>query len=104
VIGIPTYKTPNVYTVTFKDGSIAEYTDDLFTADNSSISTEKSLLPHWIKGGTNATLFLHDMPKPCHGTLQCTSNNCWIFYPRKQNPRKQTDTNGILLKDLAANC
>jgi hypothetical protein len=28
VIGIPTYNTPDVYTVTFKDGSISEYTSD----------------------------------------------------------------------------
>jgi hypothetical protein len=69
VIGIPTYNTPNVYTVVFKDGTIAEYTDDLLTATSSSISPSKSLLPSWIKGGSNATLFLNNMPKPRHGTL-----------------------------------
>jgi len=39
VIGIPTYNTPNVYTVSFKDGSIAEYTDDLLSAVSSPISS-----------------------------------------------------------------
>jgi hypothetical protein len=32
VVGIPTYNTPNIYTVAFKDGSISEYTDDLLSA------------------------------------------------------------------------
>ena len=39
------------------------------------------------------------MPKPRHGTLQCNSDDCWIFFPGKQ-----TDTNGILMNDLEANC
>ncbi len=39
------------------------------------------------------------MPKPRHGTLQCNSDDCWIFFPGKQ-----TDTNGILMKDPEANC
>jgi len=34
--------------------------------DNSSI-TDCSILPHWVKGGANATLFLSDMSKPRHG-------------------------------------
>jgi hypothetical protein len=40
----------------------------------------------------NATLFLHDMPKPRHGTIQLTDDKNWIFYPGKQ-----TTTNGIPL-------
>jgi hypothetical protein len=32
IIGIPTYQTPDVYTVVFKDGSISEYTEDLLSA------------------------------------------------------------------------
>jgi len=98
VIDIPTYNTPNVYTVVFKDGTIAEYTDDLLTATSSSISPSKSLLPSWIKGGSNATLFLNNIPKPRYGTLQIEDDN-WIFYPGKQ-----TNTNGINLPDLEANC
>jgi hypothetical protein len=99
VIGIPTYNTPNVYTVTFKDGTLADYTDDLLSAATTSLSPRKSLLPSWIKGGSNATLFLHDMPKPKHGTLHLTGDKDWIFFPGKQ-----TTTNGISLPDLEANC
>jgi hypothetical protein len=99
VIGIPTYNNPNVYTVTFKDGTIAEYTDDLLSAATTSLSQRKSLLPSWIKGGSNATLFLHDMPKPKHGTLHLTEDKDWIFFPGKQ-----TTTNGISLPNLEANC
>jgi len=32
IIGIPTYQTPDIYTVVFKDGSISEYTEDLLSA------------------------------------------------------------------------
>jgi hypothetical protein len=28
-----------------------------------------TILPSWIKGGANATLFLNNMPKPRHGKL-----------------------------------
>jgi hypothetical protein len=62
-------------------------------------SPTKSLLPSWTKGGSNATLFLHNMPKPRHGTLQLNENQEWILYPGKQ-----TSTNGIPLPDLVANC
>ena len=99
VICIPTYSSPNIYTVTFKDGTIAEYTDDLLSVAHVTPSPTKSLLPSWIKGGSNATLFLHNMPKPRHGTLQLNENQEWIFYPGKQ-----TSTNGIPLPDLVANC
>jgi hypothetical protein len=45
VIGIPTYNTPNVYTVSFCDGYIADYMDDQLSAVTSPLSTKKSLLP-----------------------------------------------------------
>jgi len=65
VIGLPTYSHPDVYTVAFKDGSIAEYTTDLLSAAHStSPSPSSSLLPSWIIDGANATLFLHSMTKP----------------------------------------
>jgi hypothetical protein len=46
IIGIPTYDTPSIYTVAFKDGSISEYTADLLSAAliPASISVG-SLLP-----------------------------------------------------------
>jgi hypothetical protein len=70
IIGLPTYDNPNLYTVVFKDGSILQYLDDILSnvPDNESTSV-KPLLPSWIKGGANATLFLHNMSKPRHGTL-----------------------------------
>jgi hypothetical protein len=58
-----------------------------------------NLLPSWIKGGVNATLILHDMAKPRHGTLHPSSGDDWNFYPGKQ-----TSSNGILLANLTANC
>jgi hypothetical protein len=51
VVGIPTYTTPNIYTVVFKDGSISEYTADLLSAvPTCTQMDESSLLPSWIKG------------------------------------------------------
>jgi len=91
IIGLPSYDNPNVYTVSFKDGSISEYTDDLLSAAAmpTSVNTS-SLLPKWVQGGTNATLFLTSMAKPRHGTLGLSADNLWYFY--------------ILLPDLTANC
>jgi hypothetical protein len=98
VVGIPTYTTPNIYTIAFRDGSISEYTDDLLSAapDLPSI-TSKSLLPSWIKGGANATLFLNNMSKPQHGKLQLLDENIWYFFRGKSKE-------GIILQDLSANC
>jgi hypothetical protein len=98
VIGIPTYDTPNIYTVCYRDGSIAEYLDEQLSAVNSTVSTKPTLIPSWIKEGCNATLFLTDMPTPCHGILRQLSNNCWHFYPGKGT------SDGIPLNDLDANC
>jgi hypothetical protein len=96
IIGIPTYQSPNIYIVSFKDGSISEYTEDLLSLAPTNLADTPTLLPSWIKGGANATLFLTSMSKPCHGTLQYTSDN-WNFFPGKP-------TEGILLPDLQANC
>jgi hypothetical protein len=96
VIGIPTYHTPDTYTVVFKDGSISEYTESLLSAALSSSSTSPpTLLPSWVKGGANATLFLHSMSKPRHRTLQINKNNEWHFYAGKS-------TVGTPLPDLSA--
>ncbi len=97
IIGIPTYQTPDVYTVVFKDGSISEYTEDLLSAaPNPVCSNTSSLLPSWVKGGANTTLFLNDMSKPRHGTLQLGQDNNWYFCAGKS-------TQGTLLPDLSAN-
>jgi len=96
VIGIPTYQSPNIYTVSFKDGSISEYTEDLLSLAPIPLVDTPTLLPSWIQGGANATLFLDSMSKPRHGTLRCTSDN-WYFFPGKS-------TEGILLPDFQANC
>jgi len=101
VIGIPTYSNPNVYTVTFRDGSIAKYTDDdLLSLVPPSHTSVPSLLPHWVKGGCNATIFLSTMPKPRHGILHLSTDSQWIFQPGKT----VGDHDGILLPDLEANC
>jgi hypothetical protein len=99
IVGIPLYDHPNVYTVSFKDGSISEYNQDLLglVPEHCPIKTS-TLLPPWVKGGANATLFLHTMPKPRHGTLQQNQDGTWSFYPGKSS------TDGITLSNLEANC
>lgn len=80
VIGIPSYDRPDIYRVVFKDGSIAEYRDDMLEASNSSFpSPPAPLLPSWIQGGSNVTLFLLHMAKPCHGKLNLQPDNTWPF-------------------------
>jgi len=98
IISIPTYQSPDIYTVVFKDGSLAEYTENILSlAPEVSETSPPSLLPSWIKGGAKATLFLYDMSKPRHGTLNQSSDQSWYFYPGKLNE-------GIILPDLSANC
>lgn len=53
VIGLPSYNHPDVYTVKFKDDSIAEYAlseNVLEAASTLCPITAVSLLPDWIKG------------------------------------------------------
>ena len=98
VIGIPTYDSPNVYTVVFKDGSLSKYTEDLLSiAPILPPSPTINLLPNWLKGGAKVTLFLQTMTKPRHGTVQLSPDNHWTFYPGKY-------TTGKILPDLQANC
>jgi hypothetical protein len=105
VVGVPSYSRPDVYTVSFADGSLAEYTTKenilelaLVSATNSS---PVSILPFWIQGVVNATLFLHNMSKPRHGKLfQNPSDNEWVFCPGTT-----TDiTKGTTLSNLSATC
>jgi len=102
VINLPTYNQPNLYTVKFADGTIAEYSADsniLELAPVQGKSNHPTLLPHWIKGGCTATLFLHDMSKPSHGRLYEDSDGKWIFCTgHKFEPSK-----GTILSDLEAN-
>ncbi len=61
VTGIPSYDCPDAYTVVFNDGSIAEYSDSsniLEAVPDSSAASSTSILPTWIQGVANATLFL----------------------------------------------
>jgi hypothetical protein len=96
VIGIPTYSSPDIYTVVFKDGSISEYSANILSEASTSSSLETpSLLPDWIKGGAPATLFLEQMSKPRHGKLQLGEDSEWYFYPGKSSV-------GTILPDLSA--
>jgi hypothetical protein len=98
IVGIPTYNSSNVYAVSFKDGSISEYTEDMLsTAPEHRQDGSPSILPHWVKTGANATLFLQHMSKLRYGTLKLSSDNIWYFYPRKSDQ-------GIILSDFSANC
>ena len=103
VIGIPTYQHPDIYTVVYPDGSIAEYSDqsDLLEAvPNTTSVTPCSLLPYWVKEGANATLFLSSMTKPKHGKLTCDQDHNWFFCPGGTS-----DTSKFIpLKDFAADC
>jgi hypothetical protein len=82
---------------------LAEYSDQsniLEAAPQSSVTSSVTLLPSWIQGGANATLFLESMSKPGHGKLQLSSTNQWVFSPGNSADLDQ----GILLPDLTANC
>jgi len=103
VIGIPSYTNPDVYTVKFQDGTIAEYTESSNTLELapelSGLQKSPSLLPDWVQGGCTATLFLHDMTKPNHGKLYEQSNGTWVFCTgNKFEPSK-----GKVLTDLSSN-
>jgi hypothetical protein len=103
IIGLPTYHKPEIYTVKFQDGSVAEYStseDMLELAPASVPSISSPLLPSWIKGGCTATLFLVDMPQPRHGRLYEESNGQWLFCLGN----KFTLSKAISLPDLAADC
>ncbi len=101
IIGTPSYTRPDIYTVQFKDNSIAEYSiqdDILEAAPMSSPLSNISLLPDWVKGGATATLFLSNMSKPRHGRLYQNESNEWILCTGNNKDL----TKGILLPDLAA--
>jgi hypothetical protein len=58
IVGIPLYDHPNVYTVSFKDGSISQYTEDLLSLVPENCPVKPStLLPPWVKGGCQCKLF-----------------------------------------------
>jgi hypothetical protein len=80
VIGSPTYQKPDIYTVKFKDGSVAEYltSEDLLELAPNSVTTKpSSLLPSWVKGRSTATLFLVDVSQPRHGRLYEEADGKW---------------------------
>jgi hypothetical protein len=103
VVGIPSYERPDVYTVKFSDGSLAEYADSnnlLEAAPVLSPTPRPSLLPHWIQGGVNCTMFLKNMTKPRHGKLFLNDTGQWVFCP---GTSRDTST-GIALHDLPSTC
>jgi hypothetical protein len=73
--------------------------DVLSAVQETTYSSLGALLPSWIKGGVNATLFLQNMSKPQHGTIQLLKDNVWSFYPGKS-----TGAESIVLPDLSAHC
>jgi len=91
-----------VYTVKFKDDSIAEYdlSDNILEASPSTTPVV-TLLPDWLQGGTNVTLFLNTMTKPRHGKLYLDdSSQTWIFCPGN----KKDLSTGVPLPDLSSTC
>jgi len=102
IIGIPSYDRPDIYTVSFQDGTIAEYSgsnDILELAPIQQPVGKSILLPTWIKDHVNATLFLSSMSRPRQGKLRLDSTDNWIFTPGNTIDLAQ----GILLKDLSSN-
>ena len=82
MIGVPTYERPDLYTVFFPDGSLAEYTNDMNILEllpDTVAQISDPLLPSWIQGGVNATLFLQSMTTPRHGKLFQNSQQLWGF-------------------------
>jgi hypothetical protein len=103
IVGLPSYDRPDIYTILFQDGSHAEYSDSnniLEAVSSSAVTTLITLLPSWIQGGANATLFLENMSKPRHGKLYVNTDQNWVFCPGNSSDTAQ----GIPLPDLQANC
>ena len=91
-----------MYTVKFKDDSIAEYdlSDNILEASPSTTPVV-TLLPDWLQGGTNVTLFLNTMTKPRHGKLYLDdSSQTWIFCPGN----KKDLSTAVPLPDLSSTC
>jgi hypothetical protein len=100
IIGLPSYDKPNIYTVSFPDDSIAEYSTDLIeSAPTSSVSATTKILPHWVKGGAITTLFLETMSKPKHGSLYQDSDHNWFFCPGQSHDV----STGVPLPNFVAN-
>ena len=103
-MGLPTYDRPDIYTVSFADGSIAEYpaSNNILELATTSVTNSVlvTLLPSWIQGGINVTLFLQSMSKPRHGKLFQNSSQDWVFCPGTSSDI----SSGILIPDLSANC
>jgi len=101
VIGLPSYQSPQIYTVAFSDGSVAEYTADMLSLiPTTDTTTPSTLLPSWIKSGAKTTLFLSNMTQPKRGLLHFSEGDLtWQFFPGKH-----IGINGIPLHDLQANC
>lgn len=103
VVGLPAFTRPNSYTVAFQDGSLAEYLDDaniLEAAPSTCPASVAHLLPDWIQQGAKATLFLNNMSKPRHGSLNKNDHDVWYFCPGTS----KDITSGIPLPDLSATC
>jgi len=103
IIGIPTYTSPDIYTVQFQDGTLAEYSAssnllELAPAMGPDV-TSSPILPDWVQGGCTATLFLDDMSKPSHGCLYAQADGDWMFCVGNNFELSK----GRLLKDLSAN-
>lgn len=104
IVAIPTCDRPEIYTVSFSDGSLAKYSNDTnileLLPETSSPQTIVLLLPSWIQGGANAMLFLQNMMKPQQGKLFQNSVLDWVFCPGAS-----VDVNtGITLPNLSATC
>ncbi len=103
VIGLPTYHRPDIYTVSYPDWSIMEYSDkdNILEAIPKSVEISSCpILPPWIKGGATATLFLPEMSKPRHGTLLCDTSQNWFLCPGAT----KASSKFIPLPDLVAKC
>lgn len=88
IIGTPSYSRPDVYTVKFKDNTIAEYSisDNLLeSVDMPSPNSKISLLPDWIQEGSTATFFLQNMSKPRHGRLHMNAGHWFFCYGNRKN-------------------
>jgi hypothetical protein len=60
IVSIPTFSNPDVYTVHFQNGTLAEYSYSsgiLEAAPTLGPTNVTTALPDWIKGGVTATLF-----------------------------------------------
>ena len=102
VLTVPTSNTKPIYSIQLNDNSIHQFTEDLLTDTDPSLSPENinrstNFFPTWIKNLARATLFLDNMTTAVKGYL-INMNNEWFFKATNKG-----DNTTIMLPDFYIN-